>query len=91
MRGTVPLTRFTVLIYVAMSIRQIRISSPETIRTRISEFRGRTIQVVLESNVATTGILKDIDDSGIVLENRRLKKNRYAFHDIAEVYFDQVV
>ncbi len=74
-----------------MSIRQIRISSQETIRTRISEFKGKTIQVVLGNSVATTGILKDVDENGILLENRRLKQNRYPFSDIAEIYFDQVV
>ncbi len=74
-----------------MSIRQIRISSPETIRARIGEFKGKTIQVVLESSIATLGVLKDIDEKGIVLENRRLKKNRYSFSEIAEIYFDQVV
>ena len=74
-----------------MSIRQIRISSPETIRARIGEFKGKTIQVVLESSIATLGVLKDIDEKGIVLENRRLKKNRYSFSEITEIYFDQVV
>jgi len=92
LRDTVPLTRFTVpIFYIAMSIRQIRINSPETIRARIGEFKGKTIQVVLGSSVAVTGILKDVNENGIVLENGRLKKNAYAFSDIAEIYFDQVV
>ena len=74
-----------------MSIRQIRLNSIEQIRKRIGEFKGKTINVVLSNQTAMLGELKEIHDDAIILENRRLKKNRFLFDEISELYFDQIV
>ena len=74
-----------------MSIRQIRLNSAEQIRKRIGEFKGKTINLVLRNQTAMLGELKEVLEDGIILENRRLKKNRFMFSEISELYFDQIV
>ena len=66
-------------------------NSIEQIRKRIGEFKGKTINVVLSNQTAMLGELKEIHDDAIILENRRLKKNRFLFDEISELYFDQIV
>jgi hypothetical protein len=72
-----------------MSIRQIRLNTLEQIKSRVREFQHKNIHIVLTDRTAVLGILKEIDAEGILLENKRLKKNRYAFAEISELYFDQ--
>jgi small nuclear ribonucleoprotein (snRNP)-like protein len=84
------LTRFTGIIW-RMSIRQIRLNSTDQIKSRIREFEGKRIQVVLSNNTSIYGELKAVEELGIVLENRRMKKNLLQFDSITEIYFDQQV
>jgi small nuclear ribonucleoprotein (snRNP)-like protein len=72
-----------------MSIRQIRLSSIDQIKSRIREFEGKRIQVVLSNSTAIYGELKSVEALGIVLENRRMKRNLLPFDTITEIYFDQ--
>jgi hypothetical protein len=74
-----------------MSIRQIRLNSTEKIRQRMPEFKGSKINIILTDQTAMMGELISLDEEGIVLENRRLKKNRFLYRDIAELYYDQIV
>ena len=74
-----------------MSIRQIRLSSIDQIKSRIQEFEGKRIQVVLSNNTSVYGELKSVVESGVVLKNGRLKENLFPFDMISEVYFDQQI
>jgi hypothetical protein len=74
-----------------MSIRQIRLNSVDQIKTRIREFEGKRVQVVLSNNTAFYAKVKSVSENGIVVENGRLKKNLLPFNSIAEIYFDQPV
>ena len=74
-----------------MSIRQIRLNSAEQIRKRIGEFKGKTINLVLHNQTAMLGELIEVQADSIVLENRRLKKNKFLFEEISELYFDQII
>lgn len=73
----------------AMSIRQIRLNSIEQIKSRVREFEGKRIQVILSNNTSMYGELKSVEALGIVMENQRLKRNLLPFDTITEIYFDQ--
>lgn len=72
-----------------MSIRQIRLNSIEQIKSRVREFEGKRIQVILSNNTSMYGELKSVEALGIVVENQRLKRNLLPFDTITEIYFDQ--
>lgn len=66
-------------------------NSVDQIKTRIREFEGKRVQVVLSNNTAFYAKVKSVSENGIVVENGRLKKNLLPFNSIAEIYFDQPV
>jgi hypothetical protein len=74
-----------------MSIRQIRLNSSEQIKSKIGEFKGDRIHIVLTNKTAETGKLISVEAEAVILENGRKKKNRFLFREIAELYFDQKV
>jgi hypothetical protein len=84
------LTRFTVK-DLPMSIRQRRFDSPEKIREKINGLTGKKLTLVLSDSTSVLGELKSVDADGVVLMNGRLKKNRYLFPAIKELYFDENV
>jgi hypothetical protein len=71
--------------------RQIRLSDPVIIRQRIRDFLGKKINIVLCDNRVLIGELKAVDDSGILVENMRLKKTSFQFNELSEIYFDAIV
>ena len=74
-----------------MSIRQHRIDSPERIRSKMPDLKGRKITLVLADQTAVLGELVAVDTNDVTVKNGRLKKVRYSFTDIRELYFDQIV
>ncbi len=74
-----------------MSTKQLRLSDPAEIKSRIGSFLGKKINIVLSDNTAMVGELKEVNDSGIVLINMRLKKAMHPFNTITEVYLDTIV
>jgi hypothetical protein len=74
-----------------MSIRQIRLNSSEQIKSKIGEFKGERIHIVLSNKTAETGKLISVEAEAVILENGRKKKNRFLFREITELYFDQKV
>lgn len=74
-----------------MSIRQHRLDSMDKIRKKIGELKGTKITLVLADNTAVLGELKDVGADDVVMMNGRLRKNRIAFKNIKELYFDQIV
>ena len=73
------------------STKQLRVTDPQQIKKRIGEFLGKKINVVLTDNRVIIGELKEVNPSGIVLMNMRLKKMEYSFDQLTEVYFDELV
>ena len=74
-----------------MSIRQHRINVPEKVREKIRDLKGKKITLVLADNTSVLGELKEIEADGVILVNGRLRKNKFSFESIKELYFDQVV
>jgi len=74
-----------------MGTRQLRLSDPAQIKSRISNFLGKKINIVMVDNTVMFGVLKEVKNSEIILLNMRLKKTSYPFTEIAEVYLDTKV
>jgi len=74
-----------------MGTRQLRLSDPAEIKSRISNFLGKKINIVLLDNTVMFGELKEVNSSGILLLNMRMKKITYPLTQIAEVYLDTKV
>ena len=71
-----------------MSTRQLRISDPQQIKIKASSFLGKKINIVLLDNTAVFGKLTDVSTNDIHLVNMRMKKVKYPFSSIAELYID---
>jgi hypothetical protein len=74
-----------------MSIRQHRLNTEALIRSRIADFKGKKINIVLTNKTSVLGKLKSVDELGFVLENGRQKNVRFSFQEVSELYFDQIV
>jgi hypothetical protein len=74
-----------------MSTKQLRLNDAHQIQSRIGEFLGKKINLVLIDNTVMFGVLKNVSAVGITLMNMRLKKIKYTFDSIAEVYLDTIV
>ena len=73
-----------------MSTKQLRISDPEQIRTKLKALLGKKINIVLVDNTAVFGELKEVNSNEILLENMRMKKIKYPLSSIAELYVDSI-
>lgn len=73
------------------STKQLRLSDPDVIKNRIKEFLGKKINVVLADDRVIVGELQEVDVSGINLMNMRLKKIRFTYNELSEIYFDVLV
>jgi len=71
-----------------MGVKQLRLSDPQAIQKRIREFIGKPVTLVLKNSMAMMGTLVELDDQSVTLQNMRLKKVRYPFESIEEVYLD---
>lgn len=71
-----------------MSTRQLRIGDPEQIKSKASSFLGKKINIVLLDNTAVFGKLTEVNADEILLVNMRMKKVKYPFSSIAELYID---
>jgi hypothetical protein len=74
-----------------MRTKQLRISDALQIKSRMPEFVGKKVNIVLSDSTAVFGELKKVSDSEIVLMNMRLAKVRYPFNSISEIYLDTIV
>ena len=71
-----------------MGTKQLRISDPEQIKTKAATFLGKKINIVLLDNTVVFGELKEVSGNEILLLNMRMKKVKYPFSSIAELYID---
>jgi small nuclear ribonucleoprotein (snRNP)-like protein len=71
-----------------MLTRQLRLNTSEQIQTRLKEFIGKKINIVLANRTVMFGELKSIDSTQLVYVNMRLERNTLLLIDISEVYID---
>ena len=72
----------------AVGTKQIRISRPAQIRSRMDEFRGKKINIVLHDGNVFLGTLVAASDTEITITNMRLKEVSFLLTKINEIYFD---
>jgi hypothetical protein len=73
-----------------MGTKQLRISDPEQIKIKAGTFLGKKINIVLLDNTVVFGKLKEVSSDDILLLNMRMKKVKYPFSSIAELYVDSL-
>ena len=73
-----------------MSTKQLRISDREQIKSKAATFLGKKINIVLLDNTVVFGQLKEVSGTEILLLNMRMKKVKYPFSSIAELYIDSL-
>jgi len=71
-----------------MGTRQLRLNDPFQIKSKITDFVGKEITVVLSNSTTIFGILRSVSTGEILVKNKRLREVKYSFSDIAEVYLD---
>ena len=71
-----------------MSTRQLRITGHAQIRSRIHEFHGKEINIVLTDSTVMFGTLTTIKESHLILKNMRQKEMEYSLSNITEIYRD---
>ncbi len=71
-----------------MATRQLRLSTHEDIRKKLSSFTGRKINIVLSDRTVLFGQLQTIDDTQLTFLNMRLDPVTLSLAAIAEVYVD---
>lgn len=74
-----------------MSIRQLRLTSPDQIKNGINDLIGKPVNVVLNDKTVVLCKLQSVDHNGVVVQNMRLKALRFLFTNITEIYFDKIV
>lgn len=72
------------------STKQLRLNNAQ-IRSRIKEFLGKKINIVLADNRVIIAELQAVSESGVEVTNMRLKKAFFHFEQLYEVYFDAIV
>ena len=71
-----------------MSTRQIRLNTLDQIRTKLKEFYGKKINIVLRDRTVLFGQLKSIDSTQLRFVNMRLDAVTVSLDDVSEVYLD---
>lgn len=71
-----------------MSTKQLRISDSGQIKSKASTFLGKKINIVLLDNTAVFGTLQEVTSTELIVLNMRMKKIKYPFPSIAELYVD---
>jgi hypothetical protein len=71
-----------------MGIRQLRISDRQEIARKIPDLKGKKIQVVLTTGAAYFGVVHDITNGTLILENMLNKKVTYPVTSLSEIYID---
>lgn len=69
-------------------MKQLRISDPEQIKSKAPSFLGKKINIVLIDSTVVFGELTEVGAKEILLVNMRMKKVKYPFSSITELYVD---
>ena len=73
---------------VHMRTKQLRLINSDQIRSRMNEFIGKKINIVLNNRTVMFGELKNVSDTSIVLRNMRLENITYPIQSIVEIFLD---
>ena len=68
--------------------RQLRLSTPNQIRTHLAELVGKKINIVLNDNTVVFGELTKAQPDSLWLLNMRLKKVEIPVDHVYEIYLD---
>jgi len=71
-----------------MRTKQLRLTNSDQIRSRMNEFIGKKINIVLTDRTVMFGELKHVNDTSIVLRNMRLENVTYPVQSIVEIFLD---
>ena len=71
-----------------MSLRQVRLNTLPAIKTRLQEFPGKKINIVLRTRKVLFGTLVSVDDRQLIFADMRQRKISLLFEEISEVYLD---
>jgi hypothetical protein len=71
-------------------MKQLRISDPEQIKSKAGTFLGKKINIVLLDNTVVFGKLIEVSNTEVHLMNMRMKKVKYPYSSIAELYIDSI-
>jgi hypothetical protein len=71
-----------------MRQRQIRLTSPNQIQSKVAELLGKKINIVLTDSGVMFGELTQVLPDSIIIQNMRLKKVQIPLHTIYELYLD---
>jgi hypothetical protein len=69
-------------------MRQLRLTTFDQIKTRLKEFTGKKINIVLRNRKVLFGELLSIDEAHLAIADMRRKKVSLHLADISEVYLD---
>jgi hypothetical protein len=71
-----------------MKTRQLRLNSEDQIKSRVHDFLGKEISLVLRDKTVLLGKVTKIESSFIEMTNLRHKARSIPFTTISELYFD---
>jgi hypothetical protein len=71
-----------------MVTRQIRLNTYEQIRKKLTDLKGKKINIVFNNRTVLFGELRHITDDSLTFVNMRLEAFTIPLKDISEVYFD---
>ncbi len=71
-----------------MSLRQVRLTTLRDIQSRLKEFTGKKINIVLRNRKVLFGELMAVDETQLTFINMRQQKVSLSLTEIAEVYLD---
>jgi ribosome maturation factor RimP len=71
-----------------MSTRQIRLNTSEQIQSRLKQYTGKKINIVLCDRTVLFGELKKVDNAQLLFENMRQQRISLSLKEISEVYLD---
>jgi hypothetical protein len=71
-----------------MSTRQLRLNTRALIRSRLGEFTGKEINIVLDNRIVFLITLSAFDGVAIKGFNKRLQNVEIRLDEVNEIYFD---
>jgi ferredoxin-fold anticodon binding domain-containing protein len=71
-----------------MGTKQHRVSDIGEIKKSIRSFLGKKINVVFTDSNVVFGVLKEVNETELVITNMRLKNTRFPLDSISEFYVD---
>ncbi len=71
-----------------MGKRQFRISQKD-LMSKASDLQGQKVQVILEENRVITGVVQDLSDAELLIQDARFNLHRISPDHVREVVYDR--